>query len=598
VRSASGRSSLGARIVTAVLEELRLQGLGVIDDAVVELGPGFVAITGETGAGKTMVLTGLGLLLGARGDAGLVRPGHERAEVEGRVRVDPSGPAAGRAADAGAVLDDDVLIVGRTVSAEGRSRAYLGGRSTPVSVLGELADELVTVHGQADQRGLLRPAVQRQVIDRFAGKPAETALAAYRDLFTRLGVVQGQLLDISSRERERAQEADLLRFGIAEVEAVGPVAGEDLALQAEITRLAGVDALRLAAETAQSALTSSEDDGRDALSSLAGARTALDGVRDRDPALDALAGRLAEVSYLLSDAAADLGSYRASLDGDPLRLEAAQARLAQLTVLTRKYAPDVDGVLAWTASAQERLAGLDGDDDRLAALEREHGELLEQLAAAAARLSAVRRLAARRLGDAATRELAALAMANASLTVEVRQREDASGLPVELDGAIRRVAFGASGVDDVELLLVAHPGAPARPLHRGASGGELSRVMLAVEVVLAGSDPTPTFVFDEVDAGVGGRAAVELGHRLALLARTAQVIVVTHLPQVAAFADQHLVVRKADDGRVTRTGVCAVDGPERLEELSRMLSGLPDSDLGRAHAEELLDVAAAAKRSP
>lgn len=570
----------------------------MIDDAVVELGPGFVAITGETGAGKTMVLTGLGLLLGARADSGLVRPGHDRAEVEGRLRVDPDGAVAGRAAEAGAALDDDVLIVGRTVSAEGRSRAYLGGRSTPVSVLGELADELVTVHGQADQRGLLRPTVQRQVLDRFAGEPADAALAVYRGMFSRVGVVQGQLLDIGSRQRERAQEADLLRFGIGEVEAVNPVAGEDQALQAEIARLAGVDALRLAAETAQGALTSPDDDGSDALSSLAAARTALEAVRERDPALDALAGRLAEVSYLLSDAAADLGSYRASLEGDPLRLEAAQARLAQLTALTRKYAPDVDGVLAWAASARERLAGLDGDDERLADLEGEHARLLDELADAAAKLSAVRRLAARRLGDAATRELTALAMANAALTVEVRQREDPSGLPVEIDGASRRVAFGASGVDDVELLLVAHPGAPARPLHRGASGGELSRVMLALEVVLAGSDPTPTFVFDEVDAGVGGRAAVELGRRLARLARTAQVIVVTHLPQVAAFADRHLVVSKADDGRITTTGVCAVDGQERLEELSRMLSGLPDSELGRGHAEELLDVAAAAKRSP
>jgi DNA repair protein RecN (Recombination protein N) len=584
-------------MVLDVLEELRLQGLGVIDDAVVELGPGFVAITGETGAGKTMVLTGLGLLLGARADAGLVRTGHDRAEVEGRLRIDPTGDVAGRAVDAGAALDDDVLIVGRTVSTEGRSRAYLGGRSTPVSVLGELADEMVTVHGQADQRGLLRPAMQRQVLDRFAGAPADAALNAYRELFSRLSVVQGRLLEITTRQRERAQEADLLRFGLDEIEAVTPVAGEDIALQTEIARLADVDALRLATETAQTALTAPDGETGDALSMLANARTALDGVRNRDPALDALAARLAEVSYLLSDVAADLGGYRSSLEADPHRLEAAQTRLAQLTTLTRKYAPDVAGVLAWAESARERLDGLDGDDQRLADLEQEHAELLNGLAEAAARLSGVRREAAERLGAAATQELAALAMPHATLTVAVRQREDASGLPVVIDGQPRRLAFGAAGVDDVELLLAAHPGAPARPLHRGASGGELSRVMLAIEVVLAGSDPTPTFVFDEVDAGVGGRAAVELGRRLAQLARTAQVIVVTHLPQVAAFADRHLVVRKTEDGRVTTTGVRAVAGAERLEELSRMLSGLPDSELGRGHAEELLDVAAAAKRS-
>jgi DNA repair protein RecN (Recombination protein N) len=579
-----------------VLEELRLQGLGVIDDAVVELGPGFTAVTGETGAGKTMLLTGLGLLLGARGDAGLVRPGHDRAAVEGRVRVAPDGPVAARAAEAGAALDDDVLILSRTVSAEGRSRAHLGGRSTPVSVLTELADDLVTVHGQADQRGLLRPAVQRQVLDRFAGAAAAEALAAYRDLFGRLGVVQGQLLDITNRGRERAQEADLLRLGIGEIEAVAPQPGEDRTLQAEIGRLAHADALRLAAESAQAALTAPDDDAGDALTLLAAARRALEAVRTHDAALDALGGRLAEASYLLADVAADLGSYRAALDADPARLEAAQHRLAQLTALTRKYAPDVDGVLAWAAQARERLAGLEGDDERVAALEEEHIQLLGELAAAAARLSAARDAAARRLETAASAELAALAMPHARLHVDVRQREDPTGLPVGTGASVRRVAFGASGVDDVELLLAPHPGAPTRPLHRGASGGELSRVMLALEVVLAGSDPTPTFVFDEVDAGVGGRAAVELGHRLARLARTAQVIVVTHLPQVAAFADRHLVVEKSDDGAVTVTSVRAVDGADRLEELSRMLSGLPDSELGRGHAEELLDVAAAAKR--
>jgi DNA repair protein RecN (Recombination protein N) len=579
-----------------VLEELRLQGLGVIDDAVVELGPGFTAVTGETGAGKTMLLTGLGLLLGARADSGLVRAGHDRAAVEGRLRVDPDGPVAARVTEAGAVLDDDVLIVTRTLSGEGRSRAHLGGRSTPVSVLGELADELVTVHGQADQRGLLRPAVQRQVLDRFAGPEAAAALADYRDVFGRLGVVQGRLLEITTRSRERAQEADLLRLGLAEVDAAAPQPGEDAALQTEISRLAHADGLRLAAETAQAALTAPDDDTTDALSLLAGARRALDAVRAQDPVLDALGSRLAEASYLLADVAADLGSYRAGLDADPQRLEAAQQRLSQLAGLTRKYAADTDGVIAWAASARDRLTALDGDDDRLTELEDEHRRLLDALAVAAARLTAARSAAARRLEEAATAELAALAMPHARLAVDVRQREDPTGLPVDIDGEVRRVAFGASGVDDVELLLVPHAGAPARPLHRGASGGELSRVMLALEVVLAGSDPTPTFVFDEVDAGVGGRAAVELGHRLARLARTAQVIVVTHLPQVAAFADRHLVVRKSADGAVTATDVRRVDGTERLEELSRMLSGLPESDLGRGHAEELLEVAAAAKR--
>jgi DNA repair protein RecN (Recombination protein N) len=582
-----------------MLEELRLRGLGVIDDAELELGPGFTAITGETGAGKTMLLTGLGLLLGARGEPGLVRAGHDRLEVEGRVRIDPNGPVAARALDAGGTLDEGSLILARSVSAEGRSRAYVGGRAVPVGVLGELADDLVTVHGQADQRGLLRPAVQRGVLDTFAGPAVSDALARYRELFSRLSTVQSQLLDVTARRRERAQEADLLRFGLGEVDAVVPTEGEDEALRAEIGRLSQVDALRLAATGARAVLSGAESPNQDALTLLATARQALEEARGRDAGLDALAGRLAEVSYLLSDAAADLAAYAESLEADPARLDAAQHRLGQLASLTRKYAPDVAGVLAWASDARERLGGLDGDDERVESLSREHADLLAQLAEAATELSLARTDAAERLGAAATHELAALALAHARLEVAVRQRDDPGGLLVGgLAGGERRVAFGASGVDDVELLLAAHTGAEPRPIHRGASGGELSRVMLALEVVLAGGDPVPTFLFDEVDAGVGGRAAVELGRRLAQLARSAQVIVVTHLPQVAAFADHHLVVRKTDDGRVTTTGVRPVDGDERLEELSRMLAGLSDSALGRGHAEELLAVASAAKHEP
>ena len=581
-----------------MLEELRLRGLGVIDDAHLELGPGFTAVTGETGAGKTMLLTGLGLLLGARGDAALVRAGHDRAEVEGRLRLAPDAPALSRILDAGAVLDDDTVIAARGVSAEGRSRAYLGGRSVPVGVLSEIADDLVTVHGQADQRGLLRPAVQRTVLDRFGGDAVQAAMAAYKGLFAEVSTVQAQLLEVTTRRRERVQEADLLRYGLAEIDAVAPQPGEDVALRAEIERLAHVDALRLAADGAHTALSGAETPDHDAQTLVAGARHTLDAARGRDEALDALSGRLAEVAYLLSDVSADLAAYSEGLAADPARLEAANTRLAQLAGLVRKYGADIDAVIAWADDARERLAGLDGDDDRVTELTVTHDRLIAELAAAATQLTAVRLAAADRLATAATEELAALAMPHAQLLVEVRHRDDPAGLAVTdpSDGQQRRVAFGASGIDDVEILLVAHKGAPPRPLHRGASGGELSRVMLAIEVVLAGSDPTPTFVFDEVDAGVGGRAAVELGRRLATLARTAQVIVVTHLPQVAAFADHHLVVHKsASRGEITTT-VTSVDGPARLEELSRMLAGLPDSALGRGHAEELLAVAAAAKK--
>ena len=581
-----------------MLEELRLRGLGVINDAHLELGPGFTAITGETGAGKTMLLTGLGLLLGARADAALVRAGHDRAEVEGRLRLDPEAPVLSRILDAGAVLDDDTVIAARGVSAEGRSRAYLGGRSVPVGVLSEIADDLVTVHGQADQRGLLRPSVQRAVIDRFGGEAVQSALTTYKALFTEVSTVQAQLLEVTSRHRERAQEADLLRYGLAEIDAVAPQPGEDRALRDEIERLAHVDALRLAAEEARAALSGAEAPDHDGQTLVAAARHCLDGVRGRDSTLDALSTRLAEVAYLLSDVSADLAGYADGLAADPARLEAANARLAQLAGLVRKYGADVDAVIAWAEDARVRHAGLVGDDDRVAELTDTHDRLIGELATAAGLLTVARIEAAERLAGAASEELAALAMPHARLQIDVRHRDDPAGLQVidPRDGQTRRVAFGASGIDDVEILLVAHDGAQPRPLHRGASGGELSRVMLAIEVVLAGSDPTPTFVFDEVDAGVGGRAAVELGRRLATLARTAQVIVVTHLPQVAAFADQHLVVSKTDGSGEVVTSVTPVEGPARLEELSRMLAGLPDSALGRGHAEELLAVAAAAKQ--
>ena len=579
-----------------MLEELRLRGLGVIEDAVLEFGPGFTAITGETGAGKTMLLTGLGLLFGARADGALVRSGHERADLDGRIVLDPAHPAAQRALEAGGVLDDGALIISRTVASEGRSRAFAGGRSVPVATLAELAEQLLAVHGQADQRGLLRPAVQRAALDRF-GDAAE-ALAAYRRTFSALAQVRTELEEVSAHRRERAQEADLLRLGLAEIAAVAPVRGEDVTLKADIARLEAVDVLKRSAQSAHGALSATDGSAVtagdvDVLTLVATARRSLEEAAGADPALDALAERLAEVAYLASDLAADLAAYASGVEADPQALEAAHQRLAALTTLTRKYAADIDGVLDWAATAEPRLAELD-DDGRVERLSADHDRLTLQLAAEAAQLSAVRTEAASRLAAAVVAELEGLAMSQATVEVVVEQRADDRGLPLP-DG--RRVAFGPHGIDEVELLLVAHPGAPPRPLHKGASGGELSRIMLALEVVLAGADAVPTFVFDEVDAGVGGRAAVEVGRRLAALSRTAQVLVVTHLPQVAAFADRHLVVRRADDVGVTRTDVVAVEGEERLVELARMLGGLPDSTLGRGHAEELLAVAAAARTS-
>jgi DNA repair protein RecN (Recombination protein N) len=579
-----------------VLLELRLRGLGAIDEAVLELGAGFTAITGETGAGKTMLLTGLGLLLGGRADSGLVRTGHERTEVEGRFRVVPAGPVAAIVEEAGGRLDGDELVVARTIAADGRSRAFVGGRSVPVSLLASLADELVTVHGQADQRGLLRPDVQRAVLDRFAGREAETALSEYRTAFSELATIRAQLAEVSGSRRERTLEADALRRGLADIDAVKPVAGEDAALAAEASRLGHVESLRAAAAGARGSMHAPDDvagEGSDVLGLVASARRELAQVTGTDPDLDAIAARIAEVSYQLSDVAADLAAYLDRLDADPARLAAVQDRLAKLADLTKRYGPDATAVLEWAATARERLAALGDDDTTIAELAVRRDEVLARLGRAARTLSQVRTTAAARLESAVAGELAGLAMPHAELHASVSQRPDPQGIAV--DGA--GVAFGPAGIDEVELRLVAHEGARARPLHRGASGGELSRVMLALEIVLAGADPVPTFVFDEVDAGVGGRAAVEVGRRLAMLAGSAQVLVVTHLPQVAAYADHHLVVSKPERGRLTASAVVGVDGETRLRELSRMLGGEADSALGRDHAGELLASAAAAKRN-
>ncbi|MFD5427094.1 DNA repair protein RecN [Streptomyces sp. NPDC127084] len=579
-------------MVRSVLEEMRIRSLGVIDDAVVELSPGFTAVTGETGAGKTMVVTSLGLLLGGRADPALVRIGAKSAVVEGRVALPSGAPAVVRAEEAGAELDEGALLISRTVSAEGRSRAHLGGRSVPVGMLMELADELVAVHGQTDQQGLLKAARQRQALDRYAGGAVSGPHAKYLAAYRRLKAVSTELDELTTRARERAQEADLLRFGLNEIAGVEPREGEDVELAAEAERLGHAEALASAASVAHAALAGNPEDPEsvDATTLVAGAGRALDAVRSHDPALAALADRMGEISILLGDVAGELAGYADNLEADPLRLTVVEERRAALAGLTRKYGEygeDIRTVLAWAEESAGRLTELDGDDDRIGELTAERDALRAELSGLAQALTDARTEAAARFADAVTAELAHLAMPHARVTFDIRQSDDPDG--VEVGG--RPVAYTSSGADEVELLLAPHPGAQPRPIAKGASGGELSRVMLAVEVVFAGTDPVPTYLFDEVDAGVGGKAAVEIGRRLAKLAKTAQVVVVTHLPQVAAFADRQLLVEKTDDGTVTRSGVTVLEGEDRVRELSRMLAGQEDSETARAHAEELLATA-------
>ncbi len=584
-----------------MLAEMRIQGLGVIDDATLELDPGLTVLTGETGAGKTMVVTGLTLLGGGRAEASRVADGARRAVVEGRFSAEPAAVAV--ADEVGAEPDDDgTLIAVRTVGADGRSRAHLGGRSVPVGVLGRLAEATLAVHGQNDQLRLLRPAEQRALLDRFAGETVAEPLARYRAVRSEWMRISAELVERRDGARKLAQEADLLRHGLTEITAVDPQPGEDVELVAHARRLAEADELRAVASAAQAALVGAEDvpDVPAALALIGEARHRLAAAGDVE--LSALDARLAEALALLGDVGAELTGYLDRLDADPERLASVLSRQAELKALTRKYAADVDGVLAWAAAARERLGSLDVSDEALAGLTARRDGLAVELAEHAAAVTAARTKAAGRLAADTTAELAGLALADARLLVAVTQRVAGAGAAEAVRVGRRELVAGAEGVDEVELRLVAHAGASPQPLHKGASGGELWRVMLALEVALAGADPVPTMVFDEVDAGVGGRAAVEIGRRLARLASRHQVIVVTHLPQVAAYADRHLVVDKSrHDGGKARSRVRTLAEDERIVELARMLAGLDDTDTGRAHAEELLEAARshrAADRTP
>jgi DNA repair protein RecN (Recombination protein N) len=564
-----------------VIEEISIRDLGVIGEARLPLGPGFTALTGETGAGKTMVVTALGLLLGERADSGAIRSGAAQTVVEGHWEVPDNGPVADRVRDAGGDLDGAAgglaaLVLGRSVTSDGRSRAIVGGRAAPVGVLSEIGQHLVVVHGQSDQIRLRSSTAQREALDRYAGPEFAVLLAEYQQLFRRWQDGQGEL-DVLIAERDRrAREATELRQAMDEIEAAAPQRGEDAELAERAERLTNLEDLRLAAAEAQEAISSqSLGDTADAVGLIETARRAIERVAGHDPALAPIAESLAAASFAVSEASGLVSSYLGSLDADAGReLETLQERRAQLAALVRRYGQTLDDVVDYLESGSSRLVELDSDADRIEALSAEVAADRARVDELADALTARRTEAAERLADAVTAELHALAMPDARLTIDVA--------PTDLT---------LTGRDQVAILLQPHVGTEPRPLAKGASGGELSRVMLAIEVVLAATDPVPTFVFDEVDAGVGGASATEIGRRLAKLAQRAQVIVVTHLAQVAAFSNNHLVVEKGSDGAVTTSSVRLVHAEDRAQEMARLLSGSPDSDSALAHARELLEAA-------
>ncbi len=587
-----------------MLSEIRIESLGAISAATAEFDRGLTVLTGETGTGKTMVVTSLHLLGGARADATRVRSGSDRAVVEGRFSTSELGEDVSERVEeilgsSGAERDDDgSVIAARSVSRAGPSRAYLGGRSVPAKSLSNFTTQVLTLHGQNDQLRLMRPDEQRAALDRFA--EVDKPLTRYRRIRDDWLAARRDLTDRRNRARELAQEADRLSFGIHEIDAVAPEPGEDEAIVADIRRLSELDALREAAQIARLALSGElEEPSPDSLSAADGvgrAQAALESTDDS--ALQALGARLAEAMAVIGDVSGELGDYLSELPSDASTLETKLARQAELRTLTRKYAADIDGVLEWSRDAAERLAQLDVSEESLAALDRKVSELEAQLVTAAGELTKARSKAAKGLAKAVTAELAGLAMANAVFTIGVGPmpaRADDSAPVTMPDGEVLHA--GHDGVDAVEFGFTAHRGADVLPLAKSASGGELSRVMLALEVVLSASTAGTTMVFDEVDAGVGGRAAVQIGRRLARLARTHQVIVVTHLPQVAAFADAHLLV-DSGNGRAKSSGVRRIDDEDRVAELARMLAGLGESDSGRAHARELLEAAQQERSAP
>lgn len=553
-----------------MIEEISIRDLGVIADAKLRFGPGLTVLTGETGAGKTMVLTALGLLLGERSDTSAIRQGQDQIFVEGRWLIPNHAKAKQLVSEAGGVIEDGQLLVNRIVSRDGRSRSAIGGASAPVNILSSLGEQLVAVHGQSDQIRLKSAVAQREALDQFSG--VAELLGKYRESFDEWKELEHRLVELRSASASKVAELSQLKEATSELERLNAQPGEDVVLAEKAQRLTHSEELRVAASEAHE-LVSSENEQTDAIVLVGKARRILEAAAVNDPELGKIAETLRELGFQLGENAAALSGYLASSEsGGAEELDRVQQRRAELSSAMKKYGPTLDEVLSYYESSGKRLLDLDSSDEQINALSLEVDRLFAQVQDLAGQITAVRKHAALRLETAVTEELKTLAMGGATLVVAVDAGHD----------------YQAHGVDQVSIQLAAYPGAEPRPIGKGASGGELSRIMLAIEVVLARTEQALTFIFDEVDAGVGGAAATEVGRRLAQLARVAQVIVVTHLGQVAAFADQHLRVMKTVGEQYTASDVVALNGEDRVEEIARMLSGMSQSDVAKASARELI----------
>ncbi|MGB3413915.1 MAG: DNA repair protein RecN [Microbacteriaceae bacterium] len=564
-----------------MLEEIRIKNLGVIDSAVLPLGRGFTALTGETGAGKTMIITALGLLLGARADSGVVRSQAELANVDGVWILPETSPAVEHARDLGADLTalaggETEMIINRSLSSQGRSKSFIGGRALPVQSLGELGEYLVTVHGQADQLRLKSAAQQRETLDLFAGSEHLALLDGYQRNFKQWQETRSELEELRLQAEQRLAEAETLREALEDFERLAPEPGEDIQLQQRAEALEHSEELRASVSESYEYLRSEDNSEFSILSRLNSSKRGIERAATLDSTLQTHLQTLNELELALGDVASELAHYLLENDGDTVaELEQVQARRSELNRLGRKYGGTLDEAISYSLGASDRLLELDQTGDQIEHLAAQESALLALLGDQAAQLSQNRSQSAELLSSRVTAELTALAMPNARLMIAVEALSE----------------LGSAGADTIQFLLIPHPGAEARPIAKGASGGELSRIMLAIEVVLAEVDPVPTLIFDEIDAGVGGAAALEIGRRLARLSEHSQVIVVTHLAQVAAFANQHVQITKSSTDGSTVSNIRELSGSERTAEIARLLSGHPDSENALAHAKELLESA-------
>ena len=561
-----------------MIEELTIKNLGVIASSTLPLGPGFTAITGETGAGKTMVVTALGLLMGNRSDASLVRHGTDATRVAGAIHIgdNTSTEITEIVGDAGGEIEDGEMLLSRTVAAAGNSRATVGGVRSPIGVLSTLASKLFCVHGQSDQLRLRSQSAQRETLDRFGGSAIAAALAEYQRAYTKQQQLQQQLAEITENREARAREIERLKTETEEISEAEPQPGELETLRTEIDRLTNIETLREQAATAQNLLAAESPDPyqSDATALLAEAEKTITAASQTDKTLLPVQENLAAINSQLNEVVRELSGYLDSIEGSSqAELDSAQQRYAELTQLVRKYGPNIEDVLEYLETAGARLLQLENDDTSISTLTAELAETTEAVDTAAANLTTLRQNAAAKLSKAVSDELQHLALGSTQIVVAVEPAQQ-----------------GTNGADSIEFQIKTNRDAPARTLAKSASGGELSRIMLAIEVVLAATDPVPTFVFDEIDAGIGGSAAIEVGKRLAALAKHSQVIVVTHLAQVAAFANNHLKITKDADGIYTESSCELLTGDTRVQEIARLLSGLDDSATGLAHAKELLEM--------